>query len=253
MKLQYKAGSLRVSTMTCEIRFDDAYRYLDRCGNTISKIRAFDKHWTPGETNPQNAALIHTKYKLSTSVNTHRMIVSRNEDEWIKLEDARKISDNLGDQTEQICKIVTETIDIPNTTRIGNRFAFIAQTESLEQAERIVAKATQSPLASVITKARNAELYGSTFRYRIEESATGYRRNVQVFAVTRLTAGMPRLMGFKDDEGRKSGVAVDIDTFTRPAEGHFQDTSMYIKKSFNSSSDLAVKILDWLTKENRKK
>ena len=253
MALQYRGDNPLVSMITCEMRFDDAYRYLDRCGNTISRIRNFDKQWVSTEPNPQTSALVHPGFGLSMSLGTERMNVSKNEDTWVKLGKARDVVENLADQVEPLYEIVTETIDIPNTTRIGVRFVFIAPTNSLEDSERALVMMPQSPLSDFILRMRNADLFGVSTRYRIEEPDTGYRRSINIFPVSRLKVGMQRPMGFSDDVASETGVSIDIDTYTRPASGHFQDTAMYIKKSFNSSYDIAFKIFEWLDKEGKRK
>lgn len=235
----------QVATLAFEARFDDGYRYLDLCGECLSQIRKRDLQWIPNDPNPQNGVLVHQEKKINAVFNSERIGVSRNEQEPISVLDAQKVCVSLAEEAEGLYRIVTNILRIPNTTRVGARFNFIAPAESPEDADRFLVNLPRSALCERVLTLTDSELCHAAFRYRIEEEETGYRKTINVYHFSRRKPGVPAPTGLAGDE-MSSGVAVDIDTFTRPHGGHFPDVARFVQNAFSRSETLARRLFQWL-------
>lgn len=240
---------LRVSLMAFEARFDDGYRYLDSCGEAFSKIRNHDRKWKSGDINPQSGNFVNTEKLLQAAFSTEKFGISRLREEPLDKPSADKISDDLASEADYIYRVVTDTFEIPNTTRVGVRFGFIALADSLEDAERFLVRATKSPLDEEVEKITSSQMYTSTIRVSAEDGVTGHRRNISIYTVRISDRDSPATGLGGEEDKVKSGIVVDIDTFTRPSSGHFLESRLFIANAYSRSFSHAKQLFDWLTKK----
>jgi hypothetical protein len=165
---------------------------------------------------------------------------------------ARKIVDHLAVEASLIYGLVTEAFEIPNTIRIGARFSFIAPADTMEDADRFLVSVARCELLSEIEKSTQSQLYSAHVRYNVEEEETGYRRSVFISSL-RLEEGDNPWTGLESgSQQSKCGVQFDVDTFTRPASGHFSDTKAFILNCYSRSFRQAQTVLHWIGSQQKK-
>ncbi len=247
MSVRVNEDGLKITTMVIEARFDDAYRYLDKCGSVISKIRTLDSDWKVQRADPQSGNLTHRKHKLVLNLSLDKMSVGRDADEAIDRQRATAQIDSLAASAGTIYQIVTESFEVPNTTRLGMRFGFLAPADSVDEAHQFLARIPKSPLDVEIEKISGSEIYASTYRNSLEDPQTGIRQHVVIVAV-RLNYD-EQTTGFGGEEDRaEGGIVIDLDTYTRPTTGHFVAPERLVKDTYFAAFHRAVQIFDWMRK-----
>ena len=238
------------STAVFESRFDDAYRYYDRCGEVISRIRKLDSNWVPLRIDAQTGALANKALGLRLVFDDRRMSVGRTTSEWVPASTAAELVQTLGPEAETLYSLITDTLQVPNSIRIGARFDFQAPADSMEDAERFLSKSLRSDLSKSLEDELTGTLYESSTVYRIDESKSGIRRSVQIHKVSIMDASDPGLTGLPGDLG-KAAVEIDVDSYTRPDEGHFNGLSDFIQRSFSKSKVIAHRMFREMRSKQR--
>jgi hypothetical protein len=243
MSVESDPRHLVSSTASIEARFDDGYRYFDRCGAAISKIRAMDAHWVPAQINLDTGTLIHDEIKLVLRMNHERLILSKNGDEWISHLDAEKLAQTISEKIEPLYSIVTSTFEVPNTIRIGARFSFLAPASSVEDAQLFVVSRTGGQFRETVESCFSSKLVSGNIHYEIEDETTGYRRNVMISTAAKRKGLKTRVSGFDLFDLKDAAIQIDVDLYTRPSEGHFSDAGQFVRTAFATAREGALKIL----------
>src|SRR5262249_15282702 len=132
------------------------------------------------------------------------------------------------------------------TTRVGARFLFLAPADSLEEADRFVQRGASSPLLDALSEKAKAQPVDAQVVCVLDDADSGYRRRIQLSSVViEQKPEDPPYLGLPGDPG-SGGVAVDIDTYTRPEEEHFAKVSLFVQESYLKSRALAADIFRWL-------
>lgn len=235
-----------------EARFDDAFRYLDRCGEVLSLLRIHHPNWKPQDPNPQSGLLINHQAKLAMSFNTEKFSINRQVDKTIPPLEAETVLAVLAPEAEKIYSIITETLSIPNTTRVGARFSFFAPSDSLEDAEFFTVKGVPCQFNDTVSEICHGDIYSSAYRVRLDDQQTGVRRTIHVASVLQSSEGQPVYTGLKGESiTANAGIVIDIDTFTRPSTGHFSDTQRFITNAYHESLGFTRRIFDALSQNTR--
>ncbi|OAI47172.1 hypothetical protein AYO44_09980 [Planctomycetaceae bacterium SCGC AG-212-F19] len=240
---------LKVIKLAFEVRYDEGYRYLDHCGETLVRIRRHSKSWVVNSVNPQLGALNNYVEKLTLTIGNEGFTLQT--DEEFDTSKAEKKSEAFGLEAEKLAGIILDTIGVPDTRRVGFRCMFLAPADSLEDANRFMCNVSGSPLLDHLTGSTNSELRIADLTYVTEEPESGIRRRIQLMSVTRLQAGTPLPTGLSSDEG-SGGVVADVDTFTRPESGHFTRTNMFIQGSYLKAKKIARQLFEWM-RENQQR
>ena len=95
------------------------------------------------------------------------------------------------------------------------------------------------------------QLCDSNLAYVTEDPETGIRRRVTLSKSVIPESDAPPVTGLATDRA-KSAVTVDIDTFTRPPEGHFDRAGMFFQESYIQSVNIATKVFRWLQEKQGK-
>jgi len=248
MAVHAHRASLKVIKAIFEARYDDGYRYLDRCGETLVQIRKYSPSWVPGQIDPQRGVVTNFVHQLTLNMGHQSMLVATNDElDYIAMEKKLQV---FAQEAEVLYKIIVETLNVPNTTRVGLRVQFMAPADALEEAHKFVRDAAVSPLWASIQEYTRTELRSASMLYVLEEQESGLRRRIELSPVARVQVGDPLITGLASDRG-SGGVMVDIDSFTRPEEGHLPKAGMFIQKNFLSAHGITLPVLDWLRQHER--
>ena len=245
MAVRAYSEKLKIEILAFEVRFMDGYRYLDRCGETIVQIRKHDDAWLPYTPNPQGGVLKNEKKNLGLTMSTLGMAIHHVANTPIAFQGAEAIVEGLGREAEAVYEIATSALNVSETTRVGFRCRFLAEADSLEEADRFVSRGMVSPILERVEQATHSTLRDSAVVYVVEDLESGERRRVEIASSLTQRPGEAPPTGF-GQESRQAFVAVDIDTFTRPALGHFERSNIYIQKTYLRSAMIAKEIFEWL-------
>lgn len=234
---------LLVGMATFEARFDDAFRYYDRCGAVVSRIRKTDSAWVSTDVEATSSSLFNEKSSLVLRFTHERLILSKNGDLWIPHTRGETLARSMASQIEPVYSIITTAFEIPNTTRVGARFSFIAKADSLEDAQVFVASRSEGSLRTSVENRFASKTFSARIRYEIEDSESGYRRNVTLEAVNRPKSVRLNADGMTEVFEPEFGVQVDVDMYTRPTEGHFSALDAFVLRAFNSAREGSQRLL----------
>jgi hypothetical protein len=249
MAVHTNEASLKVVTMIFEARYGEGYRYLDHSGELIVRITAGDPLWSVAAFGVQATRMKHLKTGINLNVNTEKIDLSLTEEST--LGEGEKKAELLGKEAEKQYLLTVDTIKSPSTLRIGARFAFLAPADSLEDADRFLSKGVKSPLLDAVVASSKSDLWDAAAVFQIQEPETGYRRRLLLFSsVTKQTPGSVPYLGFPGDEGT-GGALIDIDTYTRPDQGHLSKANMFFQDCYFKARRLAVDLFAWLLKQQR--
>lgn len=238
--------ALSGATATCEAKFDQGYRYYDRCGEALSRIKALDDGWSPKRIAQDTGLLVHESYPLVCRMNSEQVFISKDGNEWLPHLELEALSKVIAEKMGLIYPIITEIFEVPNSIRIGARFSFIASADSLEDAQSFVATRTAGRFREVVEGAFRSQVFGGEVKYELEDAETGIRRNFAMTVVARTATKVPKPS--KDRSGvaalKDPAVEIDIDTYTRPDNGHLSDVGQFLISSFNSARTAASRIFE---------
>jgi hypothetical protein len=228
-----------------QVRFDEAYRYLDKCGEAISRIRAIDRRWVPRDPVPQGADLVLPEKQLSLQLNTSHFTMSAMPKAGTRLPsylDIENAAEAIASQIDRLLEVVIELFQPPNTTRVGARFSFMAQAESLADCEAFLYRATKGDFQHDVGLAFSSQAYTGSARVNVEDEKTGYRRTVALHTAFLEIPEGERDEGFSDTRASKYFVEIDIDCYTRPTSGHFVGLPMFIRTAYPTAFEGASKL-----------
>jgi len=238
---------IMLTAMAFEARYDDGLRYIDHCGETISRIRKYDKSWVFIGANANTGTMLNKPSELALSFGIDRLNVARQEPAM--LENGEEKAEVLGRQCESLYEIIVQGIRVPETSRVGIRYRFTAPSDTLEEADRFVNRGVKSPLLETVLKSTKSAIRDSAVSYVVEELESGYRRRIVIETQVTVPAGAPVHTGL--EKTGDAAVSIDIDTFTRPESGNFQKSNLFIQNNYNRSRLIALDIFNWLRQQQR--
>jgi len=160
-----------LSRVVFELRYNDAFLYLDNCGATLIEIRKNYPEWEVSEASVKSANLkdIHRKMELAFNNKNIRFT----QDEVSSLNQFKKVS-------TQITPIFLEKFQIENFSRVGNRFFYHLPLKNVDEGKKIIEKSglieVPQKKLSLFGEEFNKSSYviylekGKEFQYRIEFS-----------------------------------------------------------------------------------
>ena len=226
-----------------EARYEDGYRYLDRCGEILVRVRQHSSAWVMNIVTPNVSQLQNAKNKFNMSFGYERLNVDI--PNGVDLGNAEQVIEEFGRESEVIYGIVMPLIGVADTTRIGVRIRFSAPADNLEEADRFVARGAKSPLLTAVEHATGSNLRDARIAYILEDPNTGVHYRIEIISQLTPAAGEKLPTGLPGDTGT-GAVCIDIDTYTRPSSGHFEKVGVHIQTSYLRSWTIAQEILLWL-------
>jgi hypothetical protein len=243
MPVKDHVDDLKIDIVAFEARFNDGYRYLDRCGECLVQIQHHDRAWVVQGVNPQAGHLKNDARSALLTISPGALILQRL-NMPIQHRGADAIVEQLAAEAEAVYEIIMDTLNINETTRVGARFRFLAEAETLEQADRFLMRGVQSDLLARVQEVTGSSIRDAALVYVVEDLESGHRRRVEIASQILQKPGEPPYAGFPDPS-QKAGVSIDIDTFTRPRIGHFERFSMFSQNTFIRSSRIATEMFIW--------
>jgi hypothetical protein len=250
MAVHAQLAALKILRVIFEARYDEGYRYLDRCGETLVRIRKHDPSWVIGAIDPQRGVITSLDRKLTLNMGNESMLVATT-DEFDSIAMGEKIEE-LGREADTLYKIIVASLNVPNTTRVGLRCQFLAQADTLEEANQFISRALVSPLRDDLLGYTKFDVRNASMSYVLEDPESGLRRRIELLAVARVQAGSPPITGLSTDVG-SGGVLVDIDNFTRPEQGHLPRADLFIQENYSAARELALHAFEWLRQHQSRK
>jgi hypothetical protein len=221
---------------------------MDRCGDTIVRIRRHKKAWVPTNAiNPQSGILANQEDRLQLLMGNEWVNLTTT-DEEIELTKAERRARTLAEEAEKLTLLILDSLGIEETTRVGFRVQFFAPADSVENANYFVSQAAASPLGEEICRITKSVSRIADVTYVVEHEESGVRRRVQVVPITRIKPGMTQPTGLGCDEGT-GGVMVDIDTFTRPETGNFRRINAFIQESYLDAAKHNAQLFGWIKEQ----
>ena len=230
-----------------EARYDEGFRYLDHCGANIVEIQRYSRLWEVAKADVGGTNLHHKEHNLTLAFNQRSMSVSNGE-ELDFIGGQRKV-ESMSTAIERLYEITIATLAVPNTTRVGARFVFTAPADSVEDADAFLVKSIQSNVLEKCTELLGATLVEIELKAVFEDDA-GYRQTIRLLTTGKEAPGLPPLEGFPV-EGLKGLVAIDVDTFTRPNDGHVENAGRFFTESYFKSQSRARELFGWLKQKQK--
>ena len=249
MSVRTQEKSLKVLAMIFEARYDEGYRFLDRTGELLISIRRAKPSWVVAGITQKFVSLIHREQNLQLNIGVEKIDISTNKQ--MALAESEKQSRILGEAAEEFYSLTTEVLKIPRATRVGTRFAFLAPSDNLEEADRFMWKAAASPLINAVAEETKSQPREAQLVYVLDDPNSGFRRRVTLSSVVlEQKPEDPPYLGLPGDPG-SGGIVVDIDTFMRPEETQVGKISIFTQDNFLKSRSQAINILGWLVRQQK--
>jgi hypothetical protein len=250
MPVHAQLAALKILQVVFEVRYDEGYRYLDRCGETLVRIRKYNPSWIPGSTDPQRSVVTNHEQQLALNIGNESLIVTTIEE--LDSTGMGKKIEVLSKEAESLYKIIVESLNVPNTVRVGLRCRFIAPADTLEEANRFITRAASSPMLDALRTYTKFEPRSASMLYVLEDPESGLRKRIEFSAVARVQVGGPPITGLATDTG-SGGIVVDVDSFTRPERGHLSKAGMFIQENYSAARELALHAFEWLKQHQHRR
>jgi len=234
---------MKIDILAFEARYKDGYRYLDRCGETLVQIQRHDRSWVVLGVNPQSGQLRNEDLNMLLTI-THAGVILQLLKSPIEMTGAEKVVQTFAHEAEAVYEITTGALNVTDTTRVGARFRFLAEADSLEEADRFLRRGMASTLLDKVEEATQSKLRDGSVVYFVEDLESGRRKRLEISSQVHQKPGESPYTGI-DPESHTGFVAVDIDTFTRPETGHYQRSNMFIQESYLSARTSGLEIFEW--------
>lgn len=249
MPVHTHENKLNVLAMIFEARYDEGFRFLDRSGELLVRIRRHNPLWAVGAVSQRAVGLIHPEHRLNLSIGVEKLDVATTEK--LSVSDAEKRARPLGDAAEKFYQLTLEVLDSPRTLRVGARFVFLAPSDNLEEADRFMWKAGASPLMDAVAAKTKSHVNEAQVVYVLDDPESAYRRRVTLYSIIlEQKPGDPPFLGLPGDSG-SGGIAVDIDVYTRPEESHLAKADLFVQESFLKARSQATGILGWMADQQK--
>jgi hypothetical protein len=249
MSVHTQRDSLKLLAMIFEARYDEGHRLIDHTGELLVRIRRHNPAWAVAVVSQRVVSLVYQEQGLQLNVGVDKIDISTTGK--IPFTDAEKKARVLGDAAEGIYSLVLEILKLPRTTRVATRFAFLAPSDNLEEADRFMWKAAASPLFTAVAEVTKSQQREAQLVYVLDDTASAYRRRVTLHSViVDQKPEDPPYHGLPGDQG-SGGVVVDIDTYTRPDEAHLGKASLFVQDNYLKSQSQAMGIFAWLLSQQK--
>jgi hypothetical protein len=243
MAVRANRDKMKVDTLAFEARYQDGFRYLDHCGEALVQIQRRSRLWVVNNVGTHSGQLRNEELNLLLTFN-HVGLGIQVLKSPIEMVGSDKLVEILGQEAEATYQIITDTLKLTDTTRVGARFRFLAEADSLEDADRFLRQGMTSPLSEAVEAATGSKFRDASVSCVVEDLESGRRKRIEIVSVLQQKPTDSQYTGF-DPESRAAFVAIDIDTFTRPGTGHYPRSSMFIQESYIGAQSAAMEILEW--------
>jgi hypothetical protein len=173
--------------MTCEVRYDDGYLYLDHCGRLLKKLVGEGAEWIVAPNPTAQATTVFnilSSTSLGFSFRAASLTLDRTTaDEVIAAEEAEEFIRQAGD----VLEMVIDELEVTELTRVGYREQYYFPFESKEESEKWIDGLGLFSVSPGLLQAYKATpeaigvalvLQGEDCRYRI--AVNGIERHAQV-------------------------------------------------------------------------
>ncbi|MBL4701976.1 MAG: hypothetical protein JKX85_12030 [Phycisphaeraceae bacterium] len=258
---------LKLCTTACEIRYDQGYLYLDRCGQLMrilekSLSACTEADWMPGDMKPTGAHIVCPAFGLKVIFDTTKFVVEQD----------NYVFGNTGN-FDQVCNeaigSILARLDIQNLNRIGFREIKMCGQMSIDETESLSVKTICSNFELITRlKSKNKALWvdKASFNATITDKDSNVSTNVNIAPHYQETAPIQcderllqnphsiqsnqRAVLLASLRKRKevtkkpiTGLIVDLDSFQRFPQSEI-DIWNFIKNARHSHDKMAKAILE---------
>ena len=174
MPVHTQESSLKVLAMIFEARYDEGFRFLDRAGELLVRIRQQNPSWAVAVIAQKAVSLARQQDRLTLNIGVEKLDVSTTE--RLGLAEAEKQAGALGEAAEEFYNLTLDVLKVPRTLRIGTRFVFLAPADNLEEADRFMWRAAASPLFTAVAEKTGSQAVEAQVVYLLDDPKFGYRR-----------------------------------------------------------------------------
>ena len=118
-----------------ELRYDEGYTYLDRCGGTLNLLLREFPEWAVSAVNPGNGQLAHPESNKTFSFSPHKLDLGQTQNQKVSALDAPS---SFAAEAEKFSKIVLDELGVNSFARIGIREWCLFGVDSTDDAHRFV-------------------------------------------------------------------------------------------------------------------
>jgi hypothetical protein len=247
MPIHARTEELQVHLLVCQARYSDGFRLLDRAGELLNTLKKQFPLWTIRSTDQssQTYVLRNDASQIQLNIGTESVDL-RYTGSPLKLADAEKKNNELADAAEPFYHLVIETLGCETTFRVGAEYHFFAPADTLEDSDRLMCRAVQSPLVEAVLRVTNGALTDAVGHLVLEDAETGLRRAVRLMSlITKQAPGSPPFAGYPL-EGAAGGILADIDTYHRPPQGHYPKFGFFVRDAFLRARGISTDLLRWM-------
>jgi len=213
--------NLKLNRVILELKFEDGFLYLDKCGSILKKIHADFSGWERVRITPDGGAVLKNKkdrLELLYSMSFIRFVQTEVEN----LNKFRTI-------TSDIIPVIISELDIGRFSRIGNRYLYLFPLKNIEQGEELIKKSDFFTVREEKIGFFGERLKNSRFVFVIESDYLNYR--LDIYTIERDDAKLPENIKINETYTPKYALQFDIDVFTeKPTNVVDFDSSIFIQK-----------------------
>lgn len=118
-----------------ELRYDEGYTYLDRCGRTLNRLLGEFPEWEVSSVDPGSGQIVHRHRNKTFSFSCQKLDMGQNQDQQVKSLDAPH---DFAAEAEKLSNIVIEELGVSSYPRIGLRAWNLFGVRSTEEAHSFV-------------------------------------------------------------------------------------------------------------------
>ncbi len=176
-------------SLSFEIRYAFGHVYLDRCGQTLVDLERECEGWLAGESDPRSggAARPDHDYSMQFGPSRFNFSVQRTNNKTIE---------EISLEISSVWRIVQANLSLTEFIRISCKFYFIAPTQSVEVAEKRLAK---SVLNIQYPDSLPEDVYKRTTRYiKAGFERDGFEYQVELTGIRRAFGANPAQLAITD-------------------------------------------------------
>jgi len=239
--IQTNDPQVSVGDIKFAARYEGSYRIMDSIGQLISSVHENRPEWTAIKTTSQQVVFRHHKESLVADIGNISMALHSPGD--FRLPDASAAIESFALASEYFYELVTSIVKSKRTDRVGVHFGFGFPSGSVEEADRFVVRALESPFSNLVTQIAHGEFVDGGANFFVAHSGSPLRRSFALHSTVRnQKPGAPPLDGFPITEG-EGAVILAIDNFTRADSGHFPKVRMFVQNCYAESKSIALEVM----------
>lgn len=229
----FRFSDLVLEHISFEVRYNNAYLYLDHCGKTCRKIMDKYPKVTVDMAGTDGAVLQMHDNHITLNFSHANAVITQRYPPNVSM---------LGEFSEFAINTICEFFEIPSFTRVGNRFDYMLKSEEAASLELMKKTGFLNFPEEKVSLMGDAVKTANVSFQIIKDGTVGYSIRMG-HAVKNLNVQVPFPIKYNDEALIRSGLSINVDSFTlNPIGASNIKAHTLIKKNFKDMEPLITGI-----------